>query len=65
MHPQLGVPQMFQDQLNIIGEHLWELKNDPEWNEAIEEALPCLEVLKRDTYSELTTEEKDLLHKTL
>ena len=65
MHPQLRIPHMFQDQLNIIGEHLWELKNGPEWNESIEEALPCLEVLKKDTYAELTTEEKDLLHKTL
>ena len=25
MHSQLGIPQLYQDQLNIIGEHLWEL----------------------------------------
>ena len=22
MHPQLGVPQLYHDQLNVIGEHL-------------------------------------------
>ena len=31
MHPQYGIPQLYHDQLNIIGRHLWEIKNDPKW----------------------------------
>ena len=65
MHPQLGRPQLYQDQLNIIGEHLWELQNDPEWQQEIEEALPCLEVMKGDTYADLSEEDKAALHKAL
>ena len=65
MHSQLGIPQLYQDQLNIIGEHLWDLRHDPEWQEAIEEALPCLEVMKADTYSDLSEEDKTALHKAL
>ena len=61
MHPQLGIPQLYHDQLNIIGEHLWQLKNDPEWREDVEEALPILEVMKKDTLSELSSEDKAAL----
>jgi dUTP pyrophosphatase len=32
MHPQFGVPQLYHDQLNIIGSHLWDIRNNPEWN---------------------------------
>ena len=32
MHPQFGIPQLYHDQLNIIGQHLWSIKNDPETN---------------------------------
>lgn len=28
MHPQNGTPQLYHDQLNIIGKHLWEIKHD-------------------------------------
>ncbi|GFH58223.1 hypothetical protein CTEN210_14699 [Chaetoceros tenuissimus] len=28
-----GMPQLFQDQMNVIGKHLWELQNSPEWQE--------------------------------
>jgi hypothetical protein len=31
MHPQTGVPQLYFDQLNHIGKHLFELRHDPEW----------------------------------
>ena len=31
IHPQLGIPQIYHDQLNIIAEHLREIKNDPMW----------------------------------
>jgi deoxyuridine 5'-triphosphate nucleotidohydrolase len=39
MHPQLGIPQLYQDQINIIGEHLWDIKNDPDWSKQITEEL--------------------------
>ena len=58
MHPQLGVPQLYHDQLNVIGEHLWQLHNDPEWRKDVEESLPILEVMKKDTLSELSSEDK-------
>ena len=61
MHPQLGIPQLYHDQLNVIGEHLWQLKNDPEWHEDVEEAQPILEVMKNDTLSELSSEDKAAL----
>ena len=28
-HSQLGIPQLFHDQLNVIAQHLWDLDNDP------------------------------------
>ena len=65
MHPQHGIPQLYQDQLNIIGEHLWELSHNPEWQQEIEEALPCLEVVKEDMYADLSDEDKAALHKAL
>ena len=65
MYPQLGIPQLYMDQLNIIGEHLWELRHDPEWQSDVEEALLCLEVMKKDTYQELSEEDKTTLHKVL
>ena len=61
MHPQLGIPQLYHDQLNVIGEHLWQLKNDPEWRKDVEEALPILEVMKKDTLSELSSQDKAAL----
>ena len=64
MHPRLGIPQLYTDQLNIIGEHLWD-HNDPEWQSDVQEALPCLEVMKKDTYQELSEEDKTALHKAL
>ena len=32
MHPQDGVPQLYFDQLHKIGEHLFQLKHDPQWS---------------------------------
>ena len=61
MHPQLGVPQIYHDQLNVIGEHLWDLRYDPEWRKDIEDALPVLEVIQQDTYSELSQADKEEL----
>ena len=26
---QLGLPQLYHDQLNVIGKHLWDIKNNP------------------------------------
>ena len=31
MHPQKGVPQLYFDQLNHIGKHLYQMKYDPDW----------------------------------
>ena len=42
MHPQYGIPQLYHDQLNIIGRHLWEIKNDPQWQQKIDEELVIL-----------------------
>ena len=61
MHPQLGVLQLYHDQLNVIGEQLWDLRYNPEWQKDIEEALPVLEVIQEDTYSELSNADKEEL----
>jgi dUTP pyrophosphatase len=39
MHPQLGVPQLYHDQMNIIGEHLWDIAHDPLVQSKIREEL--------------------------
>lgn len=31
LHPQLGVPQLYHDQMNVIGQHLWDIAHDPSW----------------------------------
>ena len=31
IHPQSGVPQLYFDQINQIGKHLFEMKVDPQW----------------------------------
>jgi hypothetical protein len=28
MHPQYGIPQLYHDQMNIIGKHLWDMKHE-------------------------------------
>jgi dUTP pyrophosphatase len=39
IHPQMGLPQLYHDQLNVIAEHLWALKNLPEWSENVKNAI--------------------------
>ena len=39
MHPQYGIPQLYHDQLNFIGQHLWDIKNNPEWQLNTDEEL--------------------------
>ena len=39
IHPQLGTPQLYHDQMNIIAEHLWEISNNPEWNKEVDEQI--------------------------
>ena len=41
MHPQYGIPQLYHDQMNVIGKHLWEMKNDPTFNTNVDEAIVC------------------------
>ena len=33
IHTEKGLPQLFHDQLNVVGKHLFELKHDPAYNE--------------------------------
>lgn len=39
MHPQHGIPQLYHDQMNHIGKHLWEIANDPAWQKDISEEI--------------------------
>ena len=61
MHSQEGVPQLYQDQLNILGTHLWQIRYDPEWNSAVEEALPLLKVIKSQEYEDIAKEDREKL----
>ena len=61
MHSQKGIPQMYHDQMNVIGKHLWELSNDPEWTEDIENALPLLECVRKDQMDLTPADRKKLL----
>ena len=31
MQPQQGIPQLYHDQINVTGQHLWGIKNNPVW----------------------------------
>jgi len=48
MHSQKGIPQLYHDQLNIVGKHLWDIAYDPEWSSDIEDFLPLLETIRKD-----------------
>ena len=48
MQPQMGIPQVYQDQMNMIGKHLWEIQNDPDWSERVNNAVPVMEALNRN-----------------
>ena len=39
MHPQLGLPQLYHDQLNVIGKHLWDIKNNHAWQTKVNEYI--------------------------
>jgi hypothetical protein len=39
IHPQYIIPQIYYDQLNVIGKHLWEICNTPEWNTKVQEEI--------------------------
>ncbi len=39
MHPQLGTPQLYHDQMNIIAQHLWEIRNSPEWQKETNDTI--------------------------
>ena len=39
MHPQYGIPQMYHDQLHLIGKDLFELKNNVEWQRRVNESI--------------------------
>ena len=48
MQPQMGIPQIYQDQMNIIGKHLWDIQNDPAWAERVNNAMPAMEAINRN-----------------
>ena len=60
MNPQLGLPQLYHDQMNIIGQHLWEIQNDAAWSERVNNAIPILESVSKDTCV-LTKEDRNSL----
>lgn len=39
MHPQHGIPQLYQDQMNVIAKHLCEIRNDAEWQKEVNEEI--------------------------
>ena len=49
MNPQLGLPQLYHDQMNIIGQHLWDIQNDEAWCERINDTIPILESVSKDS----------------
>ena len=66
MHPQLGIPQLYHDQLNIISDHIWDLRYNPEWHAEAEDALPILEVIRKEgTYENLPEQDKVKLQDVL
>lgn len=63
MHSQHGIPQLYHDQLNVVGQHLWHLKHDPQFTPDIEDYLPLLEVLRKDPTLITKEEQVDLFEK--
>jgi dUTP pyrophosphatase len=52
MHPQTGVPQLYFDQINHIGKHLFELRHDPDWmSDELREEAPVIRRMQRATGS--------------
>ena len=39
MHPQQGISQLYHDQMNIIGQYLWDITNNPEWQQDVNAAI--------------------------
>ena len=39
LHPQHGIPQLYQDQMNVIAKHLWEIRNDAIWQKESNEEI--------------------------
>ena len=40
MHPQFGIPQLYHDQMNIIGKHLWEIRHSKQHDDEEILAIP-------------------------
>ena len=64
IHPQMGLPQLYHDQLNVIAEHLWALKNLPEWSENVKNAIESNSInisdktMKRLAINKITKQKK-------
>ena len=39
MHPQFGIPQLYHNQMNIIGQHLWDIAHDNCYRDDTEEIV--------------------------
>jgi deoxyuridine 5'-triphosphate nucleotidohydrolase len=63
IHPQLGVPQLYHDQMNILAKHLWEMKNSPEWNTHAKEAVDSIDLHDALSPKELKRLAKLVVHK--
>lgn len=63
MHSQHGIPQLYHDQLNVVGQHLWHLRHDPQFVPDVEDYLPLLEVLRKDPTLITKEEQVDLFEK--
>ncbi len=62
INPQMGLPQLYHDQMNIIGKHLWDIQNDAAWSERVNNAIPFLESVNRDTVVLTKEDRKSLIN---
>jgi len=62
MLSQKVIPQLYYDQLNIVGKHLWDIANDPEWSSDIENFLPLLETIRKDPMHFSPADQKHSVH---
>ena len=67
MYPQLGLPQLYHDQINIIGKHLWGIKNNPARQKKVNESIVqpdihTLKSLKKVVFMDVSWGELQIFH---
>lgn len=45
LQPELVIPQLYHDQMNIIAHHLWDLNNDPQYSKNAHNNITAMEAL--------------------